>query len=216
MSKKRRHQKFVSAAVRVANQANAQLSTGPRTEAGKAVAAMNARKHGLTAKHFVIAPGEEAIFEAFRNAVVEDIQPRTETEWMFFEDILTGRWNMRRVDLAEVHLFQATGFDPLRNPDPEIEKRYKRLMSYRRMWQRTSDKAYAEIQRRRDYEAELATQQAETTPKPGPEGDLQKRSQIDASTHEINNIEVLAEPRDESESHAADCQPEVPPTIARP
>jgi hypothetical protein len=84
------------------------------------------------------------------------------------------------------------------------------------MWQRTSDKAYAEIQRRRDYEAELATQQAETTPKPAPEDDLQKRSQIDASTHEINDIEALAEPRHENESHADGCQPEVPPTIARP
>jgi hypothetical protein len=76
MSKKRRQKKFVSAAVRVANHANAQLSTGPRSEAGKAIAAMNARKHGLTAKHFVIAPGEEGLFEAFRNAIVEDIHPK--------------------------------------------------------------------------------------------------------------------------------------------
>ncbi len=30
--------------------------------------------------------------------------------------------------------------DPLRNPNPELEKRHKRLMSYRRMWQRTWDK----------------------------------------------------------------------------
>jgi hypothetical protein len=124
------------------------------------MAAMDARKHGLTAKHFVIAPGEEAIFEAFRNAVVEDIQPRTETEWTLFDDILTARWNMRRGDEAEVHLFKSTGYDLLRNPDPEIEKRHKRLMSYRRMW-RTWDKAYAEIQRRHDQEAELAAEEAE-------------------------------------------------------
>jgi hypothetical protein len=51
--------------------------------------------------------------------------------------------------------------DPLRNPNPELEKRHKRLMSYRRMWQRTWDKAYAEIQRRRDQEAELAAEEAE-------------------------------------------------------
>jgi hypothetical protein len=67
---------------------------------------MNARKHGLTARQFVIAPGEEAIFETFRNPVVEDIQPRTETQWMLFEDILTARWNMRRIDETEAHLFK--------------------------------------------------------------------------------------------------------------
>jgi hypothetical protein len=37
-------------------------------------------------------------------------------------------------------------------------------MSYRRMWQRTREKAYAEIQCRRDYEAELAAQEAEAVP----------------------------------------------------
>ncbi len=111
---------------------------------------------------------------------------------MFFEDILTGRWNMRRVDLAEVHLFQTTGFDPLRNPDPAIEKRHKRLMSYRRMWQRTWEKAQAEIQRRRDMEAELAAQEAEAAarqvPVPAPESDLTKRSQIQASPNPANDL----------------------------
>jgi hypothetical protein len=75
---------------------------------------------------------------------------------------------MRRVDLAEVHLFQTTGFDPLRNPDPAIEKRHKRLMSYRRIWQRTWEKALAEIQRHRDMDAELAAQEAEATPEQTP------------------------------------------------
>jgi hypothetical protein len=41
-----------------ANRANAQRSTGPRTAAGKAAAAGNARKHGLFAKE-VLAMGED-------------------------------------------------------------------------------------------------------------------------------------------------------------
>jgi hypothetical protein len=126
MSKKRRHKKFVSAAVRVANQANAQLSTGPRTEAGKAIAAMNARKHGFTAKHFVIAPGEEGHLRSFPQRRRRR-HPAAHRNRM---DVLRGHPHRplehapRRS--AEVHLFQATGFDPLRNPDPEIEKRHKR------------------------------------------------------------------------------------------
>ena len=42
-----------------ANRRNAKKSTGPRSQAGKAVASQNALKHGLTAKR-VIIPGEEA------------------------------------------------------------------------------------------------------------------------------------------------------------
>jgi hypothetical protein len=45
-----------------ANVANASLSTGPRTEEGKARSSRNAVKHGLTSKHLVIAPGEEQEF----------------------------------------------------------------------------------------------------------------------------------------------------------
>jgi uncharacterized protein YfaQ (DUF2300 family) len=61
-------------------------------------------------------------------------------------------------------------------------------MSYRRMWQRTSDKAYAEIQRRRDYEAEYAAQEAEAAPKPAPADDLRKRTQIEANSNSTNNL----------------------------
>ena len=41
-----------------ANIANSQHSTGPRTEAGKAVSSQNALKHGLTAQT-VLLPGED-------------------------------------------------------------------------------------------------------------------------------------------------------------
>src|SRR5438105_14656593 len=45
----------MSPARQSANAANAQLSTGPRTEEGKARSSQNARSHGLTASHLVIS-----------------------------------------------------------------------------------------------------------------------------------------------------------------
>ena len=42
-----------------ANRENAKLSTGPRTDAGKAASSMNAVKHGLTAERIAIIPGED-------------------------------------------------------------------------------------------------------------------------------------------------------------
>jgi len=45
-----------------ANRENARLSTGPRTEAGKAAPSTNAVKHGLTGR-FVILPGQQEAFD---------------------------------------------------------------------------------------------------------------------------------------------------------
>lgn len=52
-----------------ANRRNAARSTGPRTEDGKAAAAQNALRHGLTARHLVTARETEADFAAFAAAM---------------------------------------------------------------------------------------------------------------------------------------------------
>jgi hypothetical protein len=47
-----RRRRKISAAKRAANRCNARRSTGPRTAAGKARSAQNARRHGLTSRSF--------------------------------------------------------------------------------------------------------------------------------------------------------------------
>src|SRR2546421_8455 len=53
-----------TAAQTLANQANSQHSTGPRTLEGKARVVQNAVRHGLTAKHLVIRDDEKEEFRA--------------------------------------------------------------------------------------------------------------------------------------------------------
>lgn len=53
---------MTSARQRNANRANAKRSTGPRTEAGKAAARLNARRHGLAAS-LRLEPGADEEIE---------------------------------------------------------------------------------------------------------------------------------------------------------
>src|SRR5262245_46658738 len=59
-----------------ANRRNAQLSTGPRTQAGKDRVRWNALRHGLTAKHLTLSGFESrwTILEEMRR-LVEEFQP---------------------------------------------------------------------------------------------------------------------------------------------
>ena len=58
-----------------ANQQNAQKSTGPRSDAGKAASSQNARTHGLAARQFVILPGQQEEFDAFSGELRVDLRP---------------------------------------------------------------------------------------------------------------------------------------------
>ncbi len=80
-----------------ANRGNAQRSTGPRTAAGKAVAARNAQKHGLLAKE-VLAEGENAAgFARLSQRLREALAPEGEIEEALCARIVACVWRLRRV-----------------------------------------------------------------------------------------------------------------------
>jgi len=83
-----------------ANRRNSQLSTGPRTAAGKAVSSRNALRHGALSSRHVIIPGLErpAEWEEFRAGIIDTLSPAG-----LLEDILAERaagflWRLRRLD----------------------------------------------------------------------------------------------------------------------
>jgi len=94
----------VSERMRAANRANAAKSTGPRTEAGKAVAAANAVTHGLLCEKVRIGefPDEiREVFEAFRDVILDRLEPAGEVERMLAERVVAGAWRLRRVGHIE-------------------------------------------------------------------------------------------------------------------
>ena len=90
-----------------ANQANAQFSTGPRTEAGKAVSSRNAMTHGLTAKT-VLLPGEDpAEYDLLAKGMLTDLNPLDTHEGALAQELVDLQWRLRRIPALEARFLSA-------------------------------------------------------------------------------------------------------------
>lgn len=77
----------------LANQANSRHSTGPKSEAGKAVSSKNNLRHGLTGGPFVVFGWEnQEEFGALKDELFAEHQPTTLTERMPVEDMAQSHW----------------------------------------------------------------------------------------------------------------------------
>jgi regulator of protease activity HflC (stomatin/prohibitin superfamily) len=63
-----------------ANRANAQLSTGPRTENGKRISSLNAVSTGLTGQTVLLPSDDAAYYERHVQRFVADHKPETDRE----------------------------------------------------------------------------------------------------------------------------------------
>jgi hypothetical protein len=89
------------------NRANAQHSTGPRTDAGKATASQNSRKHGLSIQRHILLPHEDpALYERLLADLRDIYQPQSRREDLAVEDIAQCRWALQRFDAAEAVALQ--------------------------------------------------------------------------------------------------------------
>jgi hypothetical protein len=80
-----------------ANRQNAQKSTGPKSDEGKAAVSQNAVKHGLFAQS-VIKGENEADYEAFHDKIVAEIKPVGPTEILLAERIVSLWWRLERAE----------------------------------------------------------------------------------------------------------------------
>jgi hypothetical protein len=94
----------MSPATQLANTANAQLSTGPRTEEGKRRSSQNARTHGLTAHHPVIPDEDRAAFDQLRTQLQAETKPQGALQQIVFEELIHAAWNLCRVRTLEAEL----------------------------------------------------------------------------------------------------------------
>ncbi len=81
-----------------ANRTNAQSSTGPKTDEGKATSSQNAVKHGFFAKNDVISGEDLARYEQHRQDIYDEFVPFTPTESVLTQRIASLTWRLMRAD----------------------------------------------------------------------------------------------------------------------
>ncbi len=133
----------VSDARHAANIANAQNSTGPRSDAGKAASSRNAVTHGLTAQNIIPRTEDEKVeFDAIRRQTAEEIQPIGLTETLLADRIVHARCSLVRVTRLLGELETGSLDDVL---DPEYAKPIARLNRYYTMHERSLYRALREL-----------------------------------------------------------------------
>ena len=95
---------MATAAQLSANRSNAQSSTGPRTEAGKAASSLNALRDGLTSAKLFIRPESRDQFEVFQASLLQETKPEGALQMHLFDVILHAAWNIQRIITLEADL----------------------------------------------------------------------------------------------------------------
>jgi hypothetical protein len=91
-----------------ANRRNAQKSTGPVTEHGKAAAKWNALKHGMAAATTVLPHEDSISFAELRKSLLNEYAPAGGIEITLVDTVANAYWRLLRVRRAETEFFNLT------------------------------------------------------------------------------------------------------------
>ncbi len=88
-----------------ANRANAQLSTGPKTEGGKAKASLNAVKTGLTGQTVLLPTDDAAVYQAHVDRYFAEFTPVTPREKDLTQSLADTTWRLYRIPALEAGVY---------------------------------------------------------------------------------------------------------------
>jgi len=137
---------MASAAQTLANQSNAQHSTGPKTESGKQKSATNAYRHGLHAtseKLFSTNPEEREHYEQIKANLKSETLPRGSAEELVFEQYAYSSFQALRAQRIEAEA-QDRWLE-----DPDNQQRFvqmERAVKLGALFERRAAKAFKQLQ----------------------------------------------------------------------
>jgi hypothetical protein len=86
------------------NRANAQHSTGPKTEAGKKKSSLNALRHGLTGQIVVMPTEDLHAYQLHLESFADEYHPLGATESHLVQALADTSWRLNRVAALETNL----------------------------------------------------------------------------------------------------------------
>jgi hypothetical protein len=98
---------MITEAKLAANRANAQKSTGPKSEEGKTSSSRNSFKHGLYSKQLVISGEDAAALDSLKADLRAEHQPVNETEEILVNEMAEQFWRLRRTRLFEASVLDS-------------------------------------------------------------------------------------------------------------
>src|SRR3982751_639235 len=110
-------------AQRAPARANGAKSHGPVTDEGKAKAAMNALRHGLTAATLVLTTEDKPKFDELLNGYIDEYRPSTQTESDLVQEIAVSKWLQRRCWALQTALLDVT----MDRMEDEIDAEFKEI-----------------------------------------------------------------------------------------
>ena len=134
-----------------ANRKNAQSSTGPKSEEGKAKVSQNARKHGLSAKLVSLSPEEQPDFDLLQADLRAQVKPAGALEELQFRALVIASWR-----IETINRMQANNESSTETLSKENEDEFRRLERHRATNERTvnrSMKALTQLQTMRQLHA---------------------------------------------------------------
>ncbi|MDX2269639.1 MAG: hypothetical protein NW208_16175 [Bryobacter sp.] len=137
----------------LANQANAQLSTGPRTPQGKQASAQNSTAHGLTATSIdALAEANQAEFAALASKLRQQLRPHGPAEEELFAAYAWSTFQAERARAFEAHASAAyeealLGDSPTQDsPNQDtLLRRLDILSKYRTRLERAASRSFRDL-----------------------------------------------------------------------
>ena len=96
-----------------ANTLNAQLSTGPKTEAGKANSKLNAFRHGLTGGTVVLRTEDMELYQRFCAEIIISYEAVGLLEQQLAQILSDTYWRLDRIPTLESNIFALAQLEPL-------------------------------------------------------------------------------------------------------
>ena len=111
---------MATAAQILANRANAQKSTGPRTVEGKENSRLNAIDHNLTGTRCLRTKEEQAAFESYSGRLLPTLAPADELQLEIARRIVSTMFRLAQVPIIEANMIAAVRFNENAGFDPPI------------------------------------------------------------------------------------------------